>query len=99
MNREEEMIQCAMPLVFGIFGQTERAPDQREVPFGGSGLFIAPFQTLTARHVNQDLLRMNPERVMICKGGFGTLSRMMAGCMWAWLILQNKAQTATRRDS
>lgn len=64
MNREEEiLIQRATPLVFGIFGQAERPPDQREVRFGGSGIFIAPFQTLTARHVNRDLLRVNPERV------------------------------------
>jgi hypothetical protein len=60
MDREEELfIQRARPLVFGIFGQAERGPDQQEVRVGGSGLFIAPFQTLTARHVNRDLLRVN----------------------------------------
>ena len=60
MDREEELfIQRARPLVFGIFGQAERGPDQQEVRVGGSGVFIAPFQTLTARHVNRDLLRMN----------------------------------------
>jgi hypothetical protein len=44
MNREEErLIQRATPLVFGIFGQAERAPDQREVRFGGRKDFHCRF--------------------------------------------------------
>jgi hypothetical protein len=35
----EILIQRATPLVVGLFGQAERAPDQREVHFGRPGLF------------------------------------------------------------
>lgn len=44
MNREEKiLIQRATPLVFGIFEQAERPPDQAKV-FGGSGLSFSLFK-------------------------------------------------------
>jgi hypothetical protein len=64
MNRDLEiLINRAASLVFGIFSQIEANGGEREVRFGGSGIFVAPFQTLTARHVTRDLSRVNPERV------------------------------------
>ena len=60
MDREEESLsQRATPLVFGIFGQAERPPDRERFVLEVQGLFIAPFQTLTGRHGNRDLLRVN----------------------------------------
>lgn len=64
MNRELELlILRASRLVFGIFSQVETPDGEREVRFGGSGIFVAPFQAITARHVTRDLFRVNPSRV------------------------------------
>lgn len=58
MSRDLELlILRATPLVFGIFGQIEGPDGERIVRVGGSGIFIAPFQALTARHVTRDLFR------------------------------------------
>ena len=63
MNREVELlILRATPLVFGVFGQTYDEEGQRIVRVGGSGIFVAPFQALTARHVSRDLFRTDPSR-------------------------------------
>jgi len=63
MNRDIELLIIrASRLVFGVFGQMINHDDERVVRVGGSGIFIAPFQTLTARHVNRDLFRIDPMR-------------------------------------
>ena len=80
MNREgERLIQRATPLVFGIFGQAERGPDQREVRFGGGKDSHCRFQTLTARYMNRDLLRVNPSvaGLMIVR-----MWRLCGRCAW-----------------
>ena len=59
MDRNTELlIRRAIPLVFGIFGQIPGTSGERIVRVGGSGIFIAPFLGLTARHIDRDLLRM-----------------------------------------
>jgi hypothetical protein len=61
MDEETELlVRRATPLIFGVFSQIENANGGRDVRFGGSGIFVAPFQTLTARHVNRDLFRVDP---------------------------------------
>ncbi|HEX6176130.1 MAG TPA: serine protease [Candidatus Binatia bacterium] len=62
MDAETELlVRRATPLIFGVFSQIENANGAREVRFGGSGIFVAPFQTITARHVNRDLFRVDPD--------------------------------------
>lgn len=58
----DNLVRRATPLVFGIFGQREDLNGERIVRVGGSGIFIAPFQCLTARHVTRDLFRTDPMR-------------------------------------
>jgi len=48
--------------LFGVFGHTDDEAGNRVVRFGGSGLFVAPFQGLTARHVLVDLHRTDKYR-------------------------------------
>ena len=48
--------------MFGVFGHRQAADGTRTVVVGGSGIFIAPFQTLTARHVCLDLFRTDAYR-------------------------------------
>ena len=61
MDAETELlVRRVTPLIFGVFSQVENAHGGRDVRFGGSGVFVAPFQTLTARHVNRDLFRIDP---------------------------------------
>ncbi len=55
----ELLIRQATPMIFGIFGHTVDVDQKRIVRVGGSGIFIAPFLALTARHVNRDLLKMD----------------------------------------
>jgi len=63
MEREVELlIKQATPLVFGIFSHMDDQAGRRVVRVGGSGVFVAPFQALTARHVCRDLWRIDPER-------------------------------------
>ena len=63
MNRDVEiLILRATQLVFGVLGQTYGPDGQRIVRVGGSGIFVAPFQALTARHVSRDLFRTDPAR-------------------------------------
>jgi hypothetical protein len=63
MNRDTELlIRRATPLVFGVFGHVDDPEGTRIVRVGGSGIFIAPFQTLTARHVCRDLFRTGSNR-------------------------------------
>jgi hypothetical protein len=63
MDRDLEiLIHRATSLVFGVFGQIEGQDGERIARFGGSGVFVAPFQGLTARHVTRDLFRIDPMR-------------------------------------
>jgi hypothetical protein len=55
MSRELELLfHQARWLVFGIFGHLDDASGEGTVRVGGSGVFVAPFQVLTARHVCRD---------------------------------------------
>lgn len=55
------LIQRAASLAFGIFGTLGDGSvgrEDHEVREGGSGIFIAPFLAITARHVSKDLYRL-----------------------------------------
>jgi hypothetical protein len=63
MDRDTELlIRRATPLVFGTFSHMDNQDGRRSVRVGGSGIFVAPFQRLTARHVCRDLWRIDPNR-------------------------------------
>jgi hypothetical protein len=63
MDRDLELlIRRATPLIFGIFSHMNDRDGKRVVRVGGSGIFIAPFQAFTARHVCRDLYRIDPDR-------------------------------------
>lgn len=49
----KRLVHRATPLTFGIFGTM--GDESRE---GGSGIFVAPFLAITARHVTDDLYRL-----------------------------------------
>jgi hypothetical protein len=53
----ERLIRRAAPLTFGMFA-TVGGPDEMQSRGGGSGIFIAPFLALCARHVSLDLFRL-----------------------------------------
>lgn len=56
MNRNVQLlILRATPLVFGVFGQTYGPDGERIVRVGGSGIFVAPFQALTATRESRSL--------------------------------------------
>jgi hypothetical protein len=55
----ELLIRRATPLVFGIFSHMNDQDGNRIVRVGGSGVFISPFQALTAGHVGRDLCRID----------------------------------------
>lgn len=56
----KRLIRRAAPLTFGIFGTI--GSEEREVWEGGSGIFVAPFLAITARHVTDDLYRLTDHR-------------------------------------
>jgi hypothetical protein len=63
MERDIELlILRAVTLVFGVFGHIERPDGRREILVGGSGVFIVPFQALTARHVTRHLFGTDQTR-------------------------------------
>src|SRR5216683_2314856 len=63
MSREIDLlVERAAALVFGVFGYVDDLSGSRVVRFGGSGIFVAPFQALTARHVCRDLFRTDENR-------------------------------------
>lgn len=63
MDRDTELlISRAAGLAFGIFGHIDDPNGEKVFLVGGSGIFIAPFQALTARHVSRELLRTDPNR-------------------------------------
>ena len=58
MDRDLEILaRRASPLIFGVFGHKDDMDGQRIVLFGGSGIFVAPFLAITARHVSSYFLR------------------------------------------
>jgi hypothetical protein len=61
MSRDTEiLINRATSLVFGICAQVEGADGERITRVGGSGIFIAPFRAITARHVTRELFDTDP---------------------------------------
>jgi hypothetical protein len=58
----ERLIRRATPLLFGIFGQSFDHDGNRIVQQGGSGIFVAQFLGLTARHVSQHFFRLDGRR-------------------------------------
>lgn len=49
-------------LLAGLCGFTDDGDGQQTVRVGGSAIFVAPHQALTAGHVSRDLLRTDPNR-------------------------------------
>jgi len=73
MERDIQLlVHRATPLVFGVFAHMAGPDGTRIVRLGGSGIFIAPFQALTARHVSRDFFRMEsrPDRVTTITPGY-----------------------------
>src|SRR5262245_32419178 len=59
-KRELELLtRGALPLISAVFGHVDGAGGKRFVRVGGSGLFIAPFLAVSARHVTRDLLKLD----------------------------------------
>jgi hypothetical protein len=56
------LIERTKRLVFGICAQIEGQNGERVTRVGGSGIFVAPFQALTARHVTRELFHTDPTR-------------------------------------
>lgn len=62
MDRGRELlIQRAVSLAFGIFGQTGGEPRERRLRFGGSGIFVAPYLAITANHVIRDFCNLTSQ--------------------------------------
>src|SRR5713226_2478962 len=61
MDREFELlVNRTTTLLAGIFGFTHDQDGRQIVRVGGSAIFVAPYQALTARHVCRDLFRTEP---------------------------------------
>lgn len=58
----ERFIRKVEPLVCGIFAHTDREEGGVNTRVGGSGIFVAPFQVLTARHICRDFANLVPEQ-------------------------------------
>ena len=67
----ERLIRRAAPLTFGMFA-TIGGPDDMLSRGGGSGIFIAPFLALCARHVSLDLFRLEGRDERPRRGSFLT---------------------------
>lgn len=67
----ERLIRRAAPLTFGMFA-TVGGPDDMQSRAGGSGIFIAPFLGLCARHVSLDLFRLEGRDERPRRGSFLT---------------------------
>lgn len=59
----EQLINRALPLIFAVFGHNNDGEGKRVMRVGGSGIFIAPFLAITARHVIRDLRRLDSREV------------------------------------
>jgi hypothetical protein len=55
----EILLNRALPLTFTVFNHIDDAAGERVVRVGGSGIFVAPFYAITARHVSRDSLRLD----------------------------------------
>jgi hypothetical protein len=63
VNREIELlIARATSLTCGVVGHYDNEAGNRVARIGGSGVFIAPCQAITASHVARDLFRTDPNR-------------------------------------
>lgn len=63
MDRELEILaNRTTALLAGIYGFTDDQDGRQVVRVGGSAIFVAPYQALTARHVCRDLFRTDPNR-------------------------------------
>lgn len=67
----QRLIRHAAPLTFGMFA-TVGGPDEMLSRGGGSGIFIAPFLALCARHVSVDLYRLEGRDERPRRGSFIT---------------------------
>lgn len=57
---DDRLLLRVSRLLFGIFGKIPHGPEaEPDVRGGGSGIFIAPYLGLTARHVSRDLSRLD----------------------------------------
>jgi len=73
MDREfESLLNRSTALLAGIYGFAEGEDGQQIVRVGGSAIFVAPYQALTARHVHHDLFHTVPSY-------FDSLSRKSKG--------------------
>lgn len=61
MDRELEVLaNRTTALLAGLYGFTANHDGTQVVRVGGSAIFVAPYQALTARHVCRDLFRTDP---------------------------------------
>ena len=67
----QRLVRRAGPLLFGIYARQEVA-GQVELRPGGSGIFIAPFTGITAKHVSDDFFRLDGRYPRRPKGTFET---------------------------
>src|SRR6266568_2648065 len=66
----ERLIRHATPLLFGIYGHAIGEKGEINIKVGGSGVFIAPFLAITARHVSRELLKFDYRAERPPKGTF-----------------------------
>ena len=63
MNRELELLMAwATTLTCGVVGHCDDADGVPVARVGGFGIFVAPCQAITARHVVRDLFKTDPNR-------------------------------------
>jgi hypothetical protein len=55
----KQLFDRAVRLLFLNFCHKEDVPGERVVRVGGSGIFVAPFLALTARHVTRDFIKLD----------------------------------------
>lgn len=73
MSRDEEIVlDRALGLIFGLAAQAENPDGSRRGRSGGSGIFVAPYLAVTARHVVRDFWRINELRPRDRPGYFET---------------------------
>ena len=61
MDRDTKILLArATSVATCVVGQLAEANDKRQIRVGGSGVLIAPYLVLTAKHVMEDLRRLYP---------------------------------------
>ena len=93
-TREPELLaEKCTALTFELVGLYEEGDERRRTQSSGSGIFVAPCQALTAKHVVSDLHNVNPawaDEVRRRKGtGIGTCRNTRTDFRWS---------TSTRLD-